>query len=376
MKKSLMLSLVFFAAAFLPCTGTAATWDILYSFNATGEGGQAGIETNGTHIYTAEWRANVSPAFYEYNMDGTFDHSFDIAGVSQLRDMAYDGTYFYGSPANLTIYIMDLENESLAGTITVNCTGITGVRHIAYDPELDGGSGGFWIGNWNELGAIDMNGNQIYANISPTVSSIYGSAYDDSTPGGPYLWLFSQSVNAVFHQFDIATRTFTGTTHDCSAVPGFNNGLAGGAATYISGGNLILLADIQQAPNLIVAYELAPEQGNSTWTVTYDGNGALAGTVPVDASSPYLAGATVTVLGNTGNLTRTGYVFGGWNTASDGNGTDYAADDTFVMPAQDIVLYAQWEEEQEIPTVSQWGMMILSLILAGITLGQILRQRN
>ena len=36
-------------------------------------------------------------------------------------------------------------------------------------------------------------------------------------------------------------------------------------------------------------------------------------------------GATVTVLGNTGSLVKTGYTFTGWNTAANGSGTSYTA---------------------------------------------------
>jgi len=86
---------------------------------------------------------------------------------------------------------------------------------------------------------------------------------------------------------------------------------------------------------------------SSALTVTYDGNGATAGTVPVDLSSPYQSGATVTVLGNTENLTRiysggTSYRFTGWNTQADGNGTDQAEGSTFTMGASPVILYAQW----------------------------------
>jgi len=51
-----------------------------------------------------------------------------------------------------------------------------------------------------------------------------------------------------------------------------------------------------------------------THTVTYNGYGKTAGSVPVDVASPYVSGETVTVLGNTGNLTKTDYTFAGWNT--------------------------------------------------------------
>ncbi len=78
-------------------------------------------------------------------------------------------------------------------------------------------------------------------------------------------------------------------------------------------------------------------------SVTYNGNNATGGTAPTDGSSPYLAGATVTVLTNSGSLVRSGYTFAGWNTQAGGNGTDYAADGsaTFTMNG-DITLYAKW----------------------------------
>ena len=74
--------------------------------------------------------------------------------------------------------------------------------------------------------------------------------------------------------------------------------------------------------------------------VTYDDNGATGGSAPMDGNT-YVSGAVVTVLGNTGGLEKTGYIFTGWNTAADGNGTAYAADDTLTIDA-DVTLYAQW----------------------------------
>ena len=79
----------------------------------------------------------------------------------------------------------------------------------------------------------------------------------------------------------------------------------------------------------------------TTYTVTYNGNTNTSGTAPVDGSSPYTAGANVTVLGNTGTLTKTGYQFAGWNTAANGTGTNYVGGDTFTINAN-TTLYAQW----------------------------------
>ena len=80
----------------------------------------------------------------------------------------------------------------------------------------------------------------------------------------------------------------------------------------------------------------------TTYTVTYDGNGEDSGTAPVDGNSPYSEADTVTVLGNTGSLFRSGYCFSGWNTESGGGGTSYSAGETFSMPASNITLYAVW----------------------------------
>lgn len=89
--------------------------------------------------------------------------------------------------------------------------------------------------------------------------------------------------------------------------------------------------------------------GGSTYTVTYNANGADDGTEPVDAFSPYLEDATVTVLGNKHDLTKDGYTFKGWNTADDGRGTHYDEGDTFTI-TEDVTLYAEWKDTSD-PTL-------------------------
>ncbi|MBQ8086217.1 MAG: InlB B-repeat-containing protein [Lachnospiraceae bacterium] len=79
-------------------------------------------------------------------------------------------------------------------------------------------------------------------------------------------------------------------------------------------------------------------------TVTYNANGATGGSVPADSKSPYIIGDTVTVLGNTGSLTKDGYTFDGWNTKADGSGTTYAANAAFTI-TEDTTLYAQWMKD-------------------------------
>lgn len=91
----------------------------------------------------------------------------------------------------------------------------------------------------------------------------------------------------------------------------------------------------------------------TTYTVTYAGNGSTGGTVPVDDSSPYAAGDTVTVMANTGTLVKSGYTFAGWNTAADGTGTAYLPAATFDMPAHEVTMFAQWQSRSSGPGATQ-----------------------
>ena len=72
-------------------------------------------------------------------------------------------------------------------------------------------------------------------------------------------------------------------------------------------------------------------------TITFNANGG-SGTVP-SAISTYV-GVANTIPSN--SLTRTGYTFNGWNTASDGSGTAYATGST-ITPSGNVTLYAQWK---------------------------------
>jgi uncharacterized repeat protein (TIGR02543 family) len=80
-----------------------------------------------------------------------------------------------------------------------------------------------------------------------------------------------------------------------------------------------------------------------TYTFTYDGNTNTSGNAPIDGSSPYASGSTVTVLGNSGStvLAKFGFAFAGWNTAANGSGISYSQGNTFTINAN-TTLYAQW----------------------------------
>lgn len=79
-------------------------------------------------------------------------------------------------------------------------------------------------------------------------------------------------------------------------------------------------------------------------SVNYDGNGSTFGEVPVDTSK-YSTGASVTVLGNEGELFKPGSLICAWNTKADGSGTNYMPDKTIQMGVSNITLYAKWADK-------------------------------
>ena len=84
----------------------------------------------------------------------------------------------------------------------------------------------------------------------------------------------------------------------------------------------------------------------AVWTpvnygVTYTAPTATAGAVPTDATSYHIT-QSLTVKGNTGSLTRTGYTFAGWTVAADGSGTVLQSGSQVVLGAANVNLYAKW----------------------------------
>ncbi|MBW6515226.1 MAG: choice-of-anchor D domain-containing protein [Candidatus Cloacimonetes bacterium] len=159
-------------------------FDLLYYF-PVGDGAGYSVATDGNYIYSAMWN---SANFYKYELDGTYIGSFTIAGFAgNLRDMTYDGQYFYGSPNSNTIYILDLANETLIGSFT---TTVSNIRGIAYDADNDG----FWVTTgWNSpLVLVDRTGVTMQS-VTTTAGSYSGIAWDGVTDGGPYIWGYCQA---------------------------------------------------------------------------------------------------------------------------------------------------------------------------------------
>lgn len=78
-----------------------------------------------------------------------------------------------------------------------------------------------------------------------------------------------------------------------------------------------------------------------TYSITYMSNGSTSGAVPAGTTN-YLQGTTVAILGNSRSLKKNNFTFAGWNTLTDGTGTNYSPGQTLIMGTSNIVLYAKW----------------------------------
>ncbi|MCF8367628.1 MAG: carboxypeptidase regulatory-like domain-containing protein [Bacteroidales bacterium] len=260
-------------------------FDLIWEVPVGVGGGEAGIETNGTYIYTTKW--NGTGEYYRYGMDGTYIEQITVAGAAATRDMAYDGTYFYGGAAATTIFELDLDNAALISTFTAP----TASRAIAYNETEDV----FYANNWGtDITKFDKAGANLGSfPVGPYGDSYYGFAYDNYSAGAPYLWGYAQvgTNQSDLVQIQLPSGTETGVTFDVGSVLSAAD-LAGGLAIddHIESGLWAFLGTCQNVNLWAVELtesqtwlSIAPTSGslapntNEDMTLSFDATGLLPG---------------------------------------------------------------------------------------------------
>ena len=171
---------------------------------------------------------------------------------------------------------------------------------------------------------------EIYANKGASAKVSIGVSTHASSAiiSAPASWGYTQTLSTLDHVYDASAAIVSGAKFFRYQVTNNNNSKVQIRITYAAGGGSSSSSSSSSCSSSIP----------TTYTVTYANGGATSGNLPED-NTQYEGGATVTVLGNTGNLAKTGYTFGGW---TDGNDT-YSAGDTFEITA-DTTLTAVWVE--------------------------------
>ncbi|MEI6606868.1 MAG: InlB B-repeat-containing protein, partial [Verrucomicrobiota bacterium] len=317
------------------------------------------------------------PALGTLKLSGTAVTLNQIVAAADIPNLTYQSALpTYGTGAAYTTIGIKVENGnslwSAASLMTVNVTPAIIVQDPSF--ETPGGQSGNWAsfknppwssagstysqlkvgpgfdgtftnlsdGNWVALINNDdcPIATPVYQNLSYSVSAgdrlSVTFAYGRGTSGTP-----GQGVA----YFDVGGTKYT-QGFDASVLSAGQWGSTTMTKTITNSGNLTLgfYGNSGHAINVWVDNISDVSVTAMTYSVTYNANSASSGTVPTDSSSPYSAGATVTVKSDSGTLARTGYTFGGWNTATDGSGTYYDATGsaTFSMPVNNVTLYAEW----------------------------------
>lgn len=248
---------------------TEAIWDVLFDYNlqqaSGGSLGKAGICYIPTidRIWVSYWSTSVSNYILEFNKQGVLVDSFLITGVIGVRAFTFDGTFVYAGLNTTTIQKINPVTRTNVGTITAPQT----VRYLTYDPTANSGAGGLWLGNFStNLQLISLTGTVLqtvpYAQLGNT--SIYGAAFDNYSPGGPFLWLWGQGSGAgypqIISQLNVATGLPTGIQHDALTDVGVGNtdAIAGGldCSKDLVPGKIALLGVLQGVPDRLFAYEI------------------------------------------------------------------------------------------------------------------------
>ena len=250
--------------------------------------------------------------FANWSSNPTYTVSYDGNG-NDAGDVPIDSTSY---ESNQTVVV-----ASNSGSLQRS-----GYSFIGWNTSSDGSGAGFAP---NASVVMEVANLVLYAQWSanPTYSVTYDGNGNDSgsVPEDINSYEESQSVTVLGNLGNLSKSGFT--------FIGWNTAADSSGTSYGQGQTFTM------GSSEVVLY--ARWSANPTFSVTYDGNGNDAGTTPVD-STRYEEGQMVTVVGNTGGLSRAGYSFTGWNTKADGSGTTYAQLQNFVIAAADVTLYARW----------------------------------
>jgi hypothetical protein len=197
------------------------TLNLQFSFPCTAFLGEYGVNYDGTNLYVTQW---LDDSIARYDVTGNVLDLFVIPDVGHVRDLAYDGQYYYGSPNDFYFYILDLDNKVLIDTIHTSFR----IRGMTYDPDNDV----LWASEcWSPMFyKMDKQGNILDSWLPSgiTLDAISGLAYDNHSPDGPFLWGFSQdSTGAIIVKYDITNQAQTGNMIDVSTL-GSSDCYAGG----------------------------------------------------------------------------------------------------------------------------------------------------
>lgn len=195
------------------------------------------VEYDGTYLWTAVLYHLVKRTYPAGSLLGTFRMD-----PYQPYGMAYDGRYIYSTNAATTRYVYKVD-PATGSTVTSfrYPSGATRGAGLAYD----GSSLYFADYSASRIWRLTTTGS-VLATLPTVVTKPWGLAYDDKTPGGPFLWLADHPFGSG-PQSKIYKLTTAGSIIDSANWPMTGVGACGLAfdGTYLWGVN-----NVYPQPNL------------------------------------------------------------------------------------------------------------------------------
>ena len=300
------------------------------NFGTKASAGAAGFYQDNSSSYTTASTNNefitftITPAAgYTMNVTGTNSISVTAQSSSGSANnyfaVAYSNTASFGSPTVINSSGQALTTTatnytvSASPTLTATNSNPLQIRIYIYRNNSAASSGQFTITGLSVLGTVTANTYNVTYNGN---SNTGGSVPTDATN-----YSSGATVTVASNSGSLAKTNYN--------FSGWNTATDGSGSNYTAGSGTFTIS------NNTTLY------ANWTGNVTYSGNGSTGGSVPTDATN-YESGATVTAASNSGSLVKSGFTFGGWNTATDGSGTNYTAGSGTFNFSGNITLYARW----------------------------------
>ena len=319
--------------SFVVATAPApSTYNITYNSN-TSTGGSAPTTQNGSGTVTLAsnsgtlaktgytftgWNTLANGSGTHYNASGSYNLTADVTLYAEWTIVNYTLTYD--------------GNSSDGGTIPTAQTGSGNVTVAANLGLLTRSS--YTFTGWNTL----ANGSGTHYNIGAT----YNLTAD--------VTLYAEWVAVVTNY----TITYRGNGNTGGAVGPDTVGADGSTVTIDNNtGSLVKTGYRFNGWNTAAnGTGTNYEEGTSTqitgnltlyavwvalsFTITFDGNTSTGGSVPTSVTGY----GTKTITSAAGTLVKTGYIFKGWNTQADGQGTRLGTSYNLIA---DVTLYAEWQ---------------------------------
>ena len=280
--------------------------------------GQAAVSGNMTRsgYVFAGWNTDAKGNGTAYQPGDWVSANGNITLYAQWKNAVYNITYNANGGKNAPVDTMDYYGMVYGQAAASGNMTRSGYVFTGWNTDAKGNGTAYQPGEF-----VSANGNiTLYAQWK---NAVYNITYDAN--GGKNAPVDTMDYYGMVYGQAAASGNMTRSGY---VFAGWNTAAKGNGTTYQPG-------EFVSANGNITLYA---QWKNAVYNITYDANGGK--NAPVDTMDYY--GTVFGQAAASGNMTRSGYVFAGWNTDAKGNGTAYQPDE-WVSANGNITLYAQWE---------------------------------